>query len=291
MPLSCSSGFPSTPDRPDVYIGPMNATKSAELEIGAHSLIDRTLVVTRAASQADGLVAALEALSASVVRLPVVRMEPPEDQAALRRAVQTASGYEWVVFTSANGVDSFRKAAEDLGVDVRVALASTRLGCVGPATASAVEALGLSVDVVPDTYRAEALVDVLSARTELRGQRILIPTAAEARPVLRAGLRALGAEVDDVIAYRTVFVEEADPRVLERLEEGVDLVTFTSPSTVRSFHRLLGSEVVAHAAVIGPVTADAARELGYRVAVEADPFTIPGLVEAIVSYFEEADHG
>ena len=269
----------------------MNATKAADIEIGAHSLLGRTLVVTRAAARADGLVVSLEALSASVVRLPVVRAEPSEDQAALRRAVQTVSGYEWVIFTSANGVDFFRKAAEDLGVDVKVALASTRLCCVGPATASAIEALGLTVDVVPEIHRAEALVDALSARTQLRGERILIPTVAEARPVLRAGLRELGAEVDDVIAYRTVYVDEADPGVLEQLEKGVDLVTFTSPSTVRSFHRLLGGEVVSHAAVIGPVTAAAARELGYRVAVEADPFTIPGLVEAIVSHFEEADHG
>ena len=109
------------------------------------------------------------------------------------------------------------------------------------------------------------MVEALSARTPVRGQRILIPTVAEARPVLRAGLRELGAEVDEVIAYRTLFVEAAGPGVLEQLEKGVDLVTFTSPSTVRSFHRLAGGQVVADAAVIGPVTADTARELGYRV--------------------------
>ena len=94
-----------------------------------------------------------------------------------------------------------------------------------------------------------------------------------------------------MIAYRTITVEAADPSVLEQLDQGVDLVTFTSPSTARSFHRLVGGGVVANAAVIGPVTADVARELGYRVAVEADPFTIPGLVEAISSHFEEDTHG
>ena len=269
----------------------MNATESANPAVGSHPLIGRTLVVTRAASQADGLVAALEALCARVVRLPTIRVEPAMDQGKLRRAVQEASLYEWVIFTSVNGVDFFRKAAEDIGVDVKDALATTRLCCVGPAVARAIETLGLTVEVVPETHRAEAVVLVLSARTSLRGQRVLIPTVAGARPILRAGLRELGAEVDDVIAYRTVAVEAAGPGVLEKLDKGVDLVTFTSPSTVRSFHRLVGGGVVGNAAVIGPVTADAARELGYRVAVEADPFTIPGLVEAISSHFEEDEHG
>lgn len=283
--------FGSTCDGPGVYIGRMNATGSADPAVRSHPLIGRTLVVTRAASQADGLVAALEALGATVVRLPTIRVEPALDQDELRRAVQNAQGYEWVIFTSANGVDFFRKAAEDIGVEVKDALAATRVCCVGPATASAIEALDLTVEVVPETHRAEAVVEVLSARTPLRGQRILIPTVAGARPVLRAGLRELGAEVDDVIAYRTVAVEAASRAVLERLEKGADLVTFTSPSTVRSFHRLVGGGVVANAAVLGPVTAGAARELGYRVAVEANPFTIPGLVKAISSHFEEEAHG
>ena len=269
----------------------MNATESADPAVGSHPLIGRTLVVTRAASQADGLAEALEALGARVVRLPTIRVEPTVDQKKLRSAVQNTSRYEWVIFTSANGVDFFRKAAEDLGVDMREALAAPHLCCVGPATATAIEALGLTVEVVPETHRAEAVVEVLSARTPLRGQRILIPTAAAARPLLRVRLRELGAEVDDVIAYCTVPVESPAPGALETLEKGVDLVTFTSPSTVRSFHRLVGGEVVADAAVIGPVTADAARELGYRVAVEADPFTIPGLVEVISSHFEEDEHG
>ena len=274
-----------------MYIGPMNATGFAAPAVGPHPLIGRTLVVTRATSQADGLVAALEALGARVVRFPTIRVEPAVDQKKLRQAVQNASGYDWVIFTSVNGVDFFRKAAEDIGVDVKDALSSRRLCCVGPATASAVDALGLTVEVVPETYMAEAVVDVLSARTPLRGQRVLIPTVAGARPVLGAGLRELGAEVDDVIAYRTVAIEEAGPGVLEKLEKGVDLVTFTSPSTVRNFHRLVGGGVVANAAVIGPVTADAARQLGYRVAVEGDPFTIPGLADAISSHFDEDEHG
>lgn len=268
----------------------MNATESAELARGAHPLVGRTLVVTRAASQADGLVTALEALGARVVRLPVIRVEPAVDQGALQRAVRRASGYEWVIFTSANGVDFFSGAAEEVGLDAKSSLASTRLCCVGPTTASAIEALGLTVEVVPETHRAEAIVDALSARTPLRGQRILIPTASETRPVLRAGLRALGAEVDQVTAYRTVSVDEADPTVLEQIEKGTDLVTFTSPSTVRSFHRLVGSEVVTNAAVIGPVTAAAARELGYRVVVEADPFTSSGLVKGISDHFEGGQH-
>jgi uroporphyrinogen III methyltransferase/synthase len=204
----------------------------------------------------------------------------------LQSAVRSAAGYDWVIFTSANGFDFFKKAAEEAGVDVKAVLTPIRLCCVGPATASAVESAGLTVDVVPETHRAEAVVDALAALTFLRGQRILVPTVAEARPVLRAGLKELGAEVDTVVAYRTVSVDEASPGVLEEVSRGTDLVTFTSPSTVRSFHRLMGGEVVADAAVIGPVTAEAARGLGYRIAVDAHPFTIPGLVDAIVSHFQ-----
>ena len=266
----------------------MNATEPVDMVIGSHPLVGRTLVVTRAAAQADGLVDALEALGAGVVRLPAIRIEPPVDERALRRSVQNAATYEWVIFTSANGVDFFRAAGEDMGVDVKGGLASTRLCCVGPATASAVEALGLTVEVVPEAHKAEAVVDALSAWTTLRGKRVLIPTAAEARPVLPDGLRELGAEVDTVTAYRTLSVEYASSDAVDQIRRGVDLVTFTSPSAVRAFHRLVGGEVVSNAAVIGPVTAAAARELGYGVTVEADPFTIPGLVAAISSPFEGA---
>ena len=264
----------------------MNATGSVDMAVGSQPLMGRTLVVTRAASQADELVDALEALGAGVVRLPAIRIEPPVDERALQRSVENAAEYEWVIFTSANGVDFFRTASEDVGVDAKGALASTRLCCIGPATASAIEALGLIVEVVPESHRAEAVVDALSARGALRGKRVLIPTAAEARPVLRDGLRELGAEVDTVTAYRTLPVEDPKPGALDQIRMGVDLVTFTSPSAVRSFHRMVGGEVVARVAVIGPVTAAAARELGYRVAVEADPFTIPALLEAISSHFE-----
>ena len=288
---STPPGNVSTRVRPGVYIRRMNTAESADVAIGSRTLIGRTLVVTRAAAQADGLVDALESLGARVVRLPAIRIEPPADQRALQRAVQSAAEYEWVIFTSANGVDFFRTAAEDMGIDAKDALASTRLCCVGPATASRIEAMGLTAEVVPEIHRAEAVVDTLSARTSLRGKRVLIPTAAEARPVLRDGLRELGAEVDNVTAYRTLSVEHPDPDALEQIEKGVDLVTFTSPSTVLSFHRLVGGEVVASAGVIGSVTADAARELGYRIAVEADPFTIPGLVKAILGHFGGAQRG
>ncbi len=274
-----------------MYIGPMNVAQSAEVVIGSHPLLGRTLVVTRAAAQAAPLAGALEALGAKVVRLPAIRIAPPTDQRALQHAVQSTADYDWVIFTSANGVDSYTEAAEAVGVDVKGALGSTRLCCVGPATANTLEALGLSVEVVPETHRAEAVVDALAAHQSLLGKRVLIPTVAEARPVLRDGLLELGAEVDAVTAYRTVSVEDPDPDALDQIEQGVDLVTFTSPSAVRSFHRLVGGEVVADAGVIGPVTADAARDLGYRVTAEADPFTITGLVVAISSHFKGAGHG
>ena len=142
----------------------MDATESGDLLVGSDPLIGRTVVVTRAAAQADGLVTALVALGGTVVRFPTIKVEPAVDQAKLRHAVQNVSGYGWVIFTSANGVDFFRKAAEEIGVDVKDVLAATKVCCVGPATASGIHALGVMARVVPETHRAEAVVEVLAAR-------------------------------------------------------------------------------------------------------------------------------
>jgi len=251
-------------------------------------LAGQTIVVTRAEAQADELVETLEELGAEVLRLPTIRTVPPLNTESLKQAVRSASRYDWVVFTSVNGVEFFSHTADEIELGAARALERSRVCCIGPATAQALEGVGVNVDLSPDIHYAEALLESLLSEGSLSGQSFLIPTAAKARPTLPEGLRALGATVDIVVAYRTVPVKGADPVLLERIGSGVDLITFTSPSTVRSFHELLGEKCPGRAAVIGPVTASMARDLGYPVTVEARPFTVPGLVDAIVEYFEGA---
>ena len=249
-------------------------------------LAGRSIVVTRAEAQATELVEALEELGAEVLRLPTIRTVPPLDTESLERAVRLASGYDWVVFTSANGVEFFSRTADEIELGAVRALEGSRVCCIGPATAQVLEGVGVNVDLSPDVHYAEALLESLSSEGPLPGRRFLIPTAAKTQPILPEGLRALGATVDIVVAYQTILVKGADPALLERIRSGVDLITFTSPSTVQGFHALLGGKHPGRAAVIGPVTAVMARDLGYRVTVEACPFTVPGLVDSIVEYFQ-----
>ena len=270
---------------PTPILGHMNTVETFEVSAGVPPLADRTVVVTRPKAQAEELAEALERLGARVVRIPSIRIEHIADSASLEKAVRGETVHDWVIFTSANGVRSFQAAADEAGLDVRDCVREASVCCIGPATARAAEAVGLSVDLVPETHVAEGALDALAARGSLDGLRILLPVADGARDVLPAGLRGRGAIVDVVTTHRTVAVDEAPPDLLAQVEMGVDLLTFTSPSSVRCFHRLVEGRPPAPAAVIGPVTAAAARELGYEVAVEAREFTVAGLVEAIVTHY------
>ncbi|HEV7587086.1 MAG TPA: uroporphyrinogen-III C-methyltransferase, partial [Longimicrobium sp.] len=166
-------------------------------------LSGKRVVVTRARAQASGFAASLRELGAEVVQLPVIRIESPEDPDALRRAALQADSFDWIVFTSANGVDRFFAALAEGGRDAR-ALGGVSICAIGPATAQELAKHGVRADLVPDEFVAEAALAALMAATELAGRRILIPRAAEARAVLPDGLRERGAEVVEVAAYRTV---------------------------------------------------------------------------------------
>jgi uroporphyrinogen III methyltransferase/synthase len=251
-------------------------------------LSGRRIVVTRARAQASELAARLVELGAEVVQLPTIRIEAPEDPMPLWRAVDEVAGFDWVVFTSANGVQRFFAVLEETGRDAR-ALATAALCAIGPATAAELAKHGLKADLVPPEFVAEAALEALAAATELEGKRILLPRADIARSVLPDGLRERGAEVVEVAAYRTVRDGAGAEEVRRRLAAGeIDLVTFTAGSTVRSFAELVGTDVGgARVASIGPVTSAAARELGLRVDVEADEYTIPGLVRAIRALYAE----
>jgi uroporphyrinogen III methyltransferase/synthase len=253
-------------------------------------LSGRRIVVTRARAQASDFAAALETLGAEVVQLPVIRIADPEDPRPLEEAVAAVSTFDWVVFTSVNGVDRFFAALREQGRDAR-ALATVSVCAIGPATAGELEKHGILADLVPGEFVAEAAVEALSAATQLTGKRILLPRAEVARAVLPDGLRALGAEVVEVHAYRTVHDGSGADEVKRRLAAGeIDLVTFTASSTVRNFVEAVGTDVGgAKVASIGPVTSETVREVGMTVDVEADEYTIPGLVRAIRGLYTEGE--
>ncbi|HEX8243093.1 MAG TPA: uroporphyrinogen-III C-methyltransferase [Longimicrobium sp.] len=248
-------------------------------------LSGRRIVVTRARAQASDLAAALEELGAEVVQLPVIRIADPEDPAPLRQAAECAGGFDWIVFTSVNGVSRFFSVLGETGRDAR-ALAGVRVCAIGPATAAEAAKHGIRADLVPGEFVAEAAVEALAA-AGVTGKRILLPRAEVARAVLPDGLRARGAEVVEVTAYRTVQDGAGADEVRRRLEAGeIDLVTFTASSTVRNFAELAGASAgAARVASIGPVTSATVRELGMAVDVEADEYTIPGLVRAVRAFF------
>jgi uroporphyrinogen III methyltransferase/synthase len=248
-------------------------------------LFGRTIVVTRAREQASQLRTALEIAGATVIEAPAIRIEPL-DQAPLRKSLGQLQMYKWLVVTSRNAVDLLWGAMRDSGLDAR-ALASTKLCAVGPATADALLARGLAVDVIPNRYVAEGVIEKMKERDDVRGARVLFARAAGARELLPAALREMGAAVDEIEIYRAVPDLSGLDTLRDALDAGtVDLVTFTSASTVRHFVEALGAERAAtvRGASIGPVTSDAARALGVPVEIEAAESTIASLVEAITSH-------
>jgi uroporphyrinogen III methyltransferase/synthase len=254
-----------------------------------HPLLGRRIAVTRAREQAGGLVRALEALGAEVVAAPTIRIAPLADLAPLHAALTRVPPYDWIVFTSQNTVQVVCDRLADWGLASRD-VARAAVAAIGPATAEALVGRGIAPDLVPARFVAEAVVEALAAQGDVRGKRILIPQAREARDALPAGLRALGAVVDVTPVYETVRESaDGDGLAAEILGGAIDAVTFTSASTVEGFVALVGPGAARSgrfaAAVIGPVTAGTARELGIRVSIEALDYTVPGLVEAIVRHF------
>lgn len=254
----------------------------------ARPLAGRTVVVTRAAGQAQRFVELLEAAGARVLLAPAIVIEPPPSWAPLDAALDRLDEFTWVVFTSANGVAMVdgRLAARGPGW---AAVAARRVAAIGPATAGALVARGVPVALVPDEYRAEALVERLRPLVG-PGDRVLLPRAQETRDVLVRGLRALGAAVEEVAAYRTRRAPDAGARAA-LLEGRVDVVTFTSASTARHFAALF-SEAERRAwrdrvriASIGPITAAAAAEYGLTTTIMPSEYTIPALARAIAAHF------
>jgi uroporphyrinogen III methyltransferase/synthase len=257
-------------------------------------LFGKRIVVTRSREQAAELVDLLESLGAEPIEAPMIRVAAPDDYGPLDKAVAEAGSYDWIVFTSANGVDYFmRRLAAGRG-DIRD-LKGVKLVAIGPATADRLARHGLKVDLEPAESRAEAIVQALREVGRVDSARFLLPRADIAREVLPDELRKSGGDVTEVIAYRTVLAEierEGDPDIYRMLlEKRVDVVTFTSASTVKNFVQVFGAEQAPDllnattVASIGPVTAEAAEQYGIKTAIIPKQYTIPALVDAIVEHF------
>ena len=262
----------------------------------ARPLFGKRVLVTRPREQAQDLVERLESMGADAIVAPMIRIVPPTDYGPLDDACARLPEFNWVVFASANAVDAFLERLLAGPRDLR-ALGSTRICVVGQATSERLAKYGMKADVIPAEYRAESVVPAMAETAPLAGQKVLMPRADIGREVIADDLRARGAEVTDVVAYRTIVAEperEGEPDVYHMLlERHLDVVTFTSPSAVRHFVRVLGAEPAADllrttiVASIGPVTAEAAAQCQIQTTIMPATFTVPALVDAIVKYFED----
>lgn len=251
------------------------------------SLAGKCIVVTRARQQASTFGDALRAAGARVIYCAAIRIADPVDPEPFRSSVRRVHEFDWIVLTSVNGVARFFDEMQRASVGF-AALKSARFAAVGPATAAAIESHGFIVDVMPSEFTGAALPGAM--RDVLRpGARVLIPRAAGGNAALPAGLLEAGAHVTDVESYCSVPDLEDIERVRDALDrQEVDLLTFTSPSAVSYFvdlvQRPLNSVPIA---AIGPITASRAVEAGLHVAIQAEEYSIPGLVAAIVVWFDE----
>ncbi len=254
-------------------------------------LFGKTIVVTRARDQASDFARELEDMGARVIEFPTISIVEPEDFSPMDKAIREIDTFHWLVFTSVNGVESFFNRLFCLGKDARW-LKGVRICAIGPATAEEVRRYAIRVDCQPAKYVAEEVLEELKRQEPggLAGKRVLMPRADIARSFLPQELKKLGAEAVDLVAYRTVLAEPASQEgtLLERLQkEEVDIVTFTSSSTVRNFVEIIGKENLGKVngkvcfASIGPITTKTAQELGLNITIEAKEYTIPGLVSAI----------
>jgi len=253
-------------------------------------LLGKRIVVTRARKQASGFLRMLSDSGAECLECPTIKVVPPESWHALDKAIGRLSDYDWLIFTSVNGVSYFYKRLFAAGMDTR-ALQDIRVAAIGPATAERLLDFGISCDIIPENYRAESVVAAFE-HVPVTGKKILLPRAREARSILPEELTRMGARVDEITAYVTEISDQNVETLLNHLENGsVDCLTFTSSSTVRNFKRLLPSEKFESlvrevtVACIGPITADTAESLGFDVHVVAREYTIQGLYAAIVDHF------
>jgi len=245
----------------------------------------RRIVVTRPLKQAIRFSESLTNLGSQVIQMPTVEISDPSDFQDLDRSVRCLPDFDWVVFTSGNAIRFFIESAKRTGISVVESLSNTGVCCVGPETARLCENYGINVEAVPMIHTGESIVELFRSRGDLSGKKFLIPSGSEARLTVSEGLEGLGARVSVILAYETLPVLQVPSETLTNVQAGVDLLTFTSPSTVQSFHDLVRGEAYAPAAVIGPVTSEEAEKLGYEVVVQATEHSTSGMLRSIIQYF------
>jgi uroporphyrinogen III methyltransferase/synthase len=261
-------------------------------------LAGRTVVITRAQNQADEFVTELEGFGADVVLCPTIEIRELESYERLDEAIEHLYGYDWLIFTSVNGVEYFFKRLKACGRDVSD-LDEQKVCAIGEATADSLRDLHVHVDVIPEEFKAEgvfaALERFVGGTRPLKGLNVLIPRASVARDYLPKALEQAGARVDVVAVYRTVLPADLDRgRVAAMLSGGADCIAFTSSSTVRNLARLFDTQDLSAAlagvviACIGDITATTAADYGLRVEIQPQQFTIPSLARAIAEYFSHS---
>ena len=257
----------------------------------SQKLFGKRILVTRARSQASRLASGLTELGAQVVECPVIKSTSMEDTSELDAAVETLSRYEWAAFASPNGVNQLFDRMRALGFDAR-AFASCKIAAVGPATVSALKSRGIEADLTPQTFTAESLVEAFRDTTETPKTAVVFRSDI-GRETIPQGLRQLGADVTEVATYRTVLAEDSETIARSAFEDGIDVVTFTSSSTVKNLRHLLDGDVtpINNCVVVcmGPVTASTAKSFGVRVDIVPEEQSIPGIITAIRNHFEIAD--
>ena len=256
-------------------------------------LLGKQIVVTRARKQASGFLKMLSNAGAECLECPTIEVVPPPSWDALDKAISRLSDYDWLIFTSVNGVSFFFERLFGSDRDSR-ALQHIHVAAIGPATAQRLMDFGIRCDIIPENYRAESVVAAFEG-IPVSGKKILLPRAKDARSILPEALTRMGALVDDVTAYVTEIADHNVETMLTRLENGeIDCLTFTSSSTVRNFKLLLPPDKFdalvkkTRVACIGPITAETAESLGFGVDIVASEYTIPGLYAAMVDYFSAA---
>lgn len=256
----------------------------------------RTVVVTRAASQAADLTTMLEGFGANVIICPTIEIREPDNYDRLDEALDHLYGYDWIIFTSTNGVEFFLKRLTTRGQQISD-LDEIKVCAIGQRTADKLHDAHVHVDLVPSQSTAEGVYTALSEFNDLRGLNILLPRAAVGRAVLPEALQKAGARVDVVTTYQTVLPDNIDRGKLAAMLAGSgDCIAFTSPSTIKNLAKLFDTHDLGKTfprmvvACIGSVTAEAAAEYGLRVDIQPDQFTTRDLAQAIAEYYSATDY-
>lgn len=271
-------------------VGEVVALREKLMWFDRRPLCGRKIIVTRSAEQAGEFSAKLAGRGATVLECPTINLVEPESWQLLDLAIRDIGSYDWLILTSWNAVRYFFQRLRILGLDAR-ALAGCKICAVGPKTADEISSFGIVPDLIPKNYKAEGVVDEFT-RLDMHGSRVLFPRADKARDVIPRELKRIGAHVDSPVVYRNVFPDRLPPETLFALEKrSVDCITFTSSSTVQNLAAMLGEELMLDmlkgvvVASIGPITSKSCRELGLKVDIEPEAYTLEALTLAIDTHF------